>query len=227
MAPLNSGTDRLGTGSKMVDLPLPDLAGRPHLTREIIVGLRDYAQWQEPARRHEDPRDDRIDLNVDIPTRDFQAVVVVDEGLYSNLQSAEIPPLGIEFRNREWARFAGKDVVEAGEENRMDERHGQSSTADEDDVARIRSRIEEFLVRLRTVAGLESGGRPVVTGKSDRALLDSLVVPERFLFQEITWPSPHFGIEICVTFEKPVRSMAAAPRTDGPATSRRPRAVER
>jgi hypothetical protein len=225
--PLKSGIDRLGTSSKMVDLPLPDLPGRPHLTREVIVGLRDYVQWKEPETPPETPRDDRIDFNVDIPTRDFQALVVVDEGLYSTLTSEEIPPLGIEFRNREWARFAGKDVVEFSEENRMNELHGQSSTAEEGDVGRVQSRLKEFLERLRTVAGLEVDSKPAVASKPDRDLVESLGVPERFLFVEIDWPSPHFGIEICVTFEKPVKEMVARARPTTAAVNKRWRTVQK
>lgn len=195
---LRCGVDHRGASSKMVDLPLPDLDGSL-LTRETVVGLREYVQWKEAKT----PKYDRVDLNVDIPTRNFRALVVIDENLYKNLRNEEIHLPDLEFRNREWARFSGRDVVD--DVNTMLTPRGRSLTSDEEVVADIKVQLERLLDRLRELARQQVDGHSVVT-EEDRDLIESLVVPERFLFFQIDWPSPHFGIEVCVHWEKPIRN---------------------
>ncbi|HEV3458470.1 MAG TPA: hypothetical protein VHG32_18065, partial [Thermoanaerobaculia bacterium] len=92
-------------------------------------------------------------------------------------------------------------------ENPMHEICSQSSTAEAQDTARIRARLGRFLERLRTLADRTTGESPVVTSPADKRLIKSLQVPQQFLFSEIKWPSPHFGIELCVTFAKPDRGI--------------------
>lgn len=196
--PLNCGVDREGAGSKMVDLPLLDLEGR-RLTREIVIGLRDYAQRKEA----DCPKLDRIDFNIDIPTRDLKALVVIDEGLYKHLSAEEIPRLDLEFRNQEWALFVGTEVIDDVNSLR-EQRRGHSSRLDTQDLARIRGEVDGLLSRVRHLARLQVDDLPVVA-ESNGATLEALTVPERFLFFEIDWPSPHFGMRVCVNWEKPAR----------------------
>jgi hypothetical protein len=196
--PLNCGVDRDRAGSKMVDLPLLNLEGR-RLTREIVIGLRDYVQWKEA----EGPKSDRVEFSIDIPTRDLKALVVVDEGLYKHLSTEEIPRLDLEFRNREWARFVGTEAID--DVNRVREQlRGHSSSLDTEGLERVRGEVEGLLSRLRELAKNQVDGLPVVT-ESARVIIESLTVPERFLFFEIDWPSPHFGMHVCVHWEKPAR----------------------
>lgn len=196
--PLNCGVDRRRAGAKMVDLPLLNLEGR-RLTREIVIGLRDYVQWKEAGA----PKSDRVEFSMDIPTRDLKALVVIDKELYKHLSFEEIPRLDLEFRNREWARFLGTEVID--DANRVREQlRGYSSNLDEEGLARVRGEVEGLLSRLRELAKHQVNGLPVVT-ESDRVIIESLKVPERFLFFEIDWPSPHFGMHVCVHWEKPAR----------------------
>lgn len=195
---LASGVDRRGAGSKMVDLHLPDVEGSM-LTREIVVGLREYVQWKEVNT----PKYDRVDLNVDIPTRGLKALVVIDERLYKHLKDEEIPLLDLQFRNREWARFSGREIVD--DANKIWELRGRSQDSDEKAIAEVEGQLEELLLRLRELSTQQVDGLPVVT-EADRGIIEALRVPERFLFFQIDWPSPHFGIEVCVHWEKPVRS---------------------
>lgn len=196
--PLNCGVDRESAGSKMVDLPLLDFEGCL-LTREIVIGLRDYVQWKEAGTQ----KSDRVEFNVDIPTRNLKALVVIDEELYKHLSADEIPRLDLEFRNQEWARFLGTAVID--DVNRMQEMvRGRSPNLEGEDLARVHKEVESLLSRLRELANHQVDGLPVVT-EADRVIIESLTIPERFLFFEIDWPSPHFGIKACVHWEKPAR----------------------
>ena len=197
--PLSCAVDRLGIESKIVDLPLSNLNGSS-LTREIVAGWREYVQWQDGRPAAEAPKYDRMAFNVDLPTTNFETLVFVDEDLYPGDQSN--PRLDIEFRNRERARYAEKDVVLAFDENRI--LHQQSSAGTADDAPGLVAHLAELLARLGTLADATVDGLPVVAA-ADAKLIHSLKVPKRFLYLDMAWPSPHWGIQVCVRWKKPVR----------------------
>lgn len=198
--PLSSHVDPFGTTYKSADLEVDAVGGR-FLTREVTVGLRDYVQWKEPRT----PIFDHIDIPIDIPTANLEVCVVVDQSLFEGMQieEDEVANLALEFRNRESARFEGKDVALFPEVS-YDEQFGRSSDRDaaENMVQRIR------FLRERILAILEAGttaGQKAADAANREAIQSSLELPRQFLFYWLRWPSPHLGIEVCIRWEKPLR----------------------
>jgi hypothetical protein len=194
--PLDSWIDTFGTTSKAADLAVNAVGGR-FLTREITVGLRDYVLWKEPNT----PIFDRIDIPIDIPTSDLEICVVVDQDLFAGVEEEEIANLALEFRNRESARFEGKEVALYPEIG-IEEQYGRSLDEGADQmllkVRRLRQRISAIL---------SSKTSKATQGKSyaeEAAITSSLRLPMRFLFYWLRWPTPHLGIEACVRWEKPI-----------------------
>lgn len=197
--PLSSHIDAFGTTYKSADLAVDAVGGR-FLTREIIVGLRDYVQWKEPNT----PIFDRIDIPIDIPTSDFEVSVIIDQTLFETLeiQEEEVANLALEFRNRESARFEGKEVALYPEIG-IEEQYGRSP--DDEGANEMLRRVR--LLRERIGAILEtrtSSGQKVADFADKTAITSSLRPPEHFLFYRLLWPAPHLGIEACVHWEKPV-----------------------
>jgi hypothetical protein len=206
--PLSCAVDRLGIESKIVDLPLSNLNGSS-LTREMVAGWRDYVQWQDGKPAADVPKYDRLAFNIDLPTTNFECLVFVDEDLYPGGQGN--PRLELEFRNRERAKFADKDVVTAFDENRIP--HLQSSAGTLDDTPDLLvGRLRELLERLRGLADSRADDGRSVVSEPDAALIRSLQLPQRFLYLDMAWPSPHWGIQICVHWKKPSRASAETPR---------------
>jgi len=205
--PLSSHVDTFGTTYKSADLAVDAMGGR-FLTREIIVGLRDYVQWKEPNT----PIFDRIDIPIDIPTSDLEACVIVDKALFESLelQEEEVANLALEFRNRESARFEGKEVA-LYPEIAIEELYGRSPDDEGADemlrqVRSLRQRIA-ILLESRTTSGEK------VSNSADKAAINaSLRLPQEFLFYRLRWPAPHLGIEVCVHWEKPVRRESVTPK---------------
>lgn len=194
--PLSSHVDTFGTTYKNADLGVHALGGR-FLTREITVGLRDYVQWKEPNT----PIFDRIDIPIDIPTTNLEICVIVDQSLFEpmGLEGDEIANLALEFRNRESARFEGKEVALLPEIG-IEELYGRALDDDGDDemlkkVRRLRQRISAILTSTTSAS--------MHTDPSN--ILSALELPQRFLFYRLKWTSPHLGIEACVRWEKPAR----------------------
>jgi hypothetical protein len=193
--PLSSYVDTYGTTSKSADLAVNAIGGRT-LTREVIVGLRDYVQWKESGM----PIFDRIETPIDIPTKNLELSVIVDRELFSTMDVTEISNLALEFRNRESARFEGKEVALSSETG-IEELSGRSDEGDEGademllKVRRLRQRVDAILT-LRGAQGY--------VGQKERIdILDRLTLPENFLFFRLRWPFPHLGIATCVRWEKP------------------------
>jgi hypothetical protein len=230
--PLSSYVDTFGPTYKSADLPVHALGGR-FLTREITAGLRDYVQWREqsPATRGSwVDTFDRIDIPVDIPTSDLEVCVVVDLDLfaYMDIPPDQIANLALEFRNREAARFEGKEVA-LYPETRIEEQFGRSPTDEGVDEMALRIRR----LRHRILAILDStttDGRKVLDHADKEGITAALRQPQNFLFYWLRWPSPHLGIEACVRWEKPVpppqpngQSPETSSRPRSPASNRRPR----
>jgi hypothetical protein len=204
--PLSCAVDRWGIESKMVNLQLSNLHGSS-LTREIVAGWREYVQWQDGRSARETPKFDRLAFNIDLPTINFEALVFVDEDLYPSDQSNL--RLEIEFRNRERASYAEKDVVSAFDENRI--AHQLSSAGSvKDTPPELVGHLEELLERLGALADTTVDGLPVVAAP-DVKLIRSLKLPKKFLYLDMAWPSPHWGIQVCVRWKKPVRASAGTP----------------
>jgi hypothetical protein len=196
--PLSSHVDTFGPTYKGADLAVHALGGR-FLTREITVGLQDYVQWREPNT----PIFDRIDIPIDIPTSNLEICVVVDLALFDSLaiQKDEIGNLALEFRNRETARFEGKEVA-LRPEIEIEEQYGHSS--DDEGADQMLLRVRRLRQRISTILGSTTTSDQVVSAYADKAAIDSsLRLPKHFLFYWLRWPSPHLGIEACVRWEKP------------------------
>jgi len=199
-SPLSCHTDTFGSTYKSADLIVDAVGGR-FLTREIIVGLRDYVQWKEPNT----PIFDRIDIPIDIPTSDLEVSVIVDQDLFKSLpvQDEEVPNLALEFRNRESARFEGREVARYPEVA-IEELCGRST--DDEGAGEMLSKIRTLRTRIASVLESKTTKGEKVASASEKAAVNaSLQIPKHFLFYKLRWPSPHLGIEVCVHWEKPVR----------------------
>lgn len=193
--PLGAEIDDVGTAYKSADIEVHAMAGR-FLTREIIVGLHDYVQWREPDTP---VTTDRVDIPIDIPTTNLEVCVVVEKRLfdYQGVESEAIANLALEFRNRESARFEGKEVAGLYPEILFFDQFGRSIDDEGADEAlravgvlrgRIAAILEGSAARFPNKAGVTSALRKP---------------PTDFLFYWLKWPSPHLGIEVCVNWEKP------------------------
>jgi hypothetical protein len=199
---LSSWVDRDGMEYKIADLLVSQGANRT-LTREIIVGVEDYVQWQES----ESARDyDRLDVPVDIPTRNLEVVVIIDTDLYKDTDSVEeIPDLGVEFRNRECARFEGREVAN-DLENPMEVSagrriHGEISP----EAEQVLADLDELEERLKYIAQAKVGNEPILEDKDQGRLSNALKKPERFVYCRLFWPSPYLGLDVCIRWEKPLK----------------------
>jgi hypothetical protein len=209
--PLSFSTDRDGTDAKLADLTTEINAGRL-LTREVLVGMRDHVQWLaegRPGSRAATAKpggDDRIDIAIDIPTRDLKVVVAVDTSLYKHNSASEkeLADLGFEFRNREGARFRGR---EPGRDpaNPMERHYGRKLTGAADaKAAQVLAEVSALQARILGLCD-ELGEDCLCRTDEERAVIkSSLTIPEHFLYCTASWPSPYFGIEVCVSWEKPL-----------------------
>lgn len=198
--PLNSYVDTFGTTSKSADLAVHAVGGR-FLTREIVVGLRDYVQWKEP----DTPIFDRIDIPIDIPTVNLEVCVIVDRELFAHLdvEEDEISNLALEFRNRESASFEGREVALFPDIG-FEEQFGRSP--DDDGADEMLRRVRYLRKRVFAILDSKTSGGTQVADHADRISINStLKVPQDFLFYWLRWPAPHLGLEVCVRWEKPIR----------------------
>jgi len=200
MQPLGRHVDTFGTTYKSADLPVHAVGGR-FLTREVIVGLRDYVQWKEPGTSIFD----RVETLIDIPTTNLEVNVLVDQALFSllGIEGDEISNLTLEFRNREAALFEGKDVARSSEME-PETLSGRSATDEGADevmrkVRRLRQRVDAILT------GPSLGGLEGVTHANRDEIGRCLGLPSDFLFYRLRWPFPQLGIEACVRWEKPLK----------------------
>src|SRR5262249_2905242 len=63
--------------------------------------------------------------------------------------------------------------------------------------------IRSFKERIQSLAQSDVADGPVVPKKQRPLLEDALKIPEQFLYYRLDWPSPHLGIEVCVSWQKP------------------------
>jgi hypothetical protein len=197
---LSSHVDTFGPTSKSADLAVDAMGGRL-LTREIVIGLQDYVQWKDVPSSS---IFDRIDIPIDVPTSNLEVCVVVDLDLFSATgQEDEIANLALEFRNRESARFEGREVA-LYPEIRIEEQYGRSLKDDGADAALLK--VRRLWQRFSTILESTTSRGVRVADYANRDLIaSSLKLPKDFLFYWLRWPSPHLGIEACVRWEKPVR----------------------
>ena len=200
-APLDQSVDRIGMVHKMADLRVEQGTGR-FLTREIVIGLQDYVQWHDGPQGY-----DRVDLPIDIPTRNLEIFVVLDIDLYRKTPVSlhEIPHLDLEFRNREGARFEAKDFSR-DQDNPLRQSFGKYIEGDSDaKTTTVRAEIRNFKDRLESLTRSTVDGIPTFTEQERSTLQKTFVEPQRFLFLRGEWPTPYFGVEVCARWEKAVR----------------------
>jgi hypothetical protein len=213
--PLGSWIDRDGTDAKLADLVINQRSGRV-LTREVLVGLRDYVQWQTGGRDLRAPTpapesDDRLDIAIDIPTRNLDIFVMVDTGLYRHNADTEeeLALLGVEFRNREGARFKGREPAR-DPENPMEVHTGRKlDDVTDANAEQVRREVSAMQRRILDLCEAPDGEPLCPTREARNSLLRTLEIPSHFLYCRASWPSPYFGIEICVTWEKPLQGGGA------------------
>jgi hypothetical protein len=198
---LKESVDRDGTDAKQADLEVNQGPG-PVLTRELVMGIQDYVQWRPRQSPHEY---DRVEFPMDIPTRNLEALVVVDLELYQNgtHQPHEIADLELELRNRESARWEG---IPQDDCNKMGSRPvgRHLPGVPNPDVDEIGKTLGAFRGRIEKLLDTKIGREPVVPNKDQRsALRDALRIPESFLYYTLEWPSPYFGVEVCIRWPKP------------------------
>lgn len=211
-AALSSWVDRDGTTAKGASLAI-DQGPNRLITREYLIGLQDYVQWRETASGlllpEADSHFDRIDLVLQIPTRNLSVVVVVDTALYRNTPFAsesEIPALAMEFRNLEGTLFEDRSIAQ-DQENPMtldisDRYIGQGRPPQTD---KILKKLRELQNRIFTIGEAEADNGPVLNEEERQRMADAFTLPEHFLFYTLEWPTPQVALSVCVRWEKPVR----------------------
>lgn len=194
--------DRRGTDVKSVDLLVRQDKGRV-ITREVLVAAKDYVQWTDGG-----PGSDWVEIPVDMPTRNLEVDVFVDENLYrsSSFPMNEIPPLSLEFRNRESARFAAMGITLSGESPIVEARgripDKRVSSRDAERAVTVLAGMKD---RFDLFGSYKDEGLEILGKEERESLRRALKTPDKFLFYRMFWPAPHLGIEVCVGWEKPVR----------------------
>lgn len=199
---LSAWVDRHGIDAKQADLFVDQDPGSI-LTREIVVGAQEYVQRREKGRKHEY---DRVGFPMDIPSRNLDALVVVDMDLYrgGSLPFQEIPLLDLEFRNRESARFEGEGISHDAWNPMKSPLVGKHlNDAPDPHAERILEDLATFKQRIEALAQLEVANEPVVPPEQMPVLQRALKIPEQFLYYKLGWPSPYFGVEVGIRWHKP------------------------
>lgn len=211
-APLSSWVDRDGTTAKGASLTI-DQGPNRLITREYLIGLRDYVQWRETASGlllpEADINFDRIDLVLQIPTRNLDIVVVVDSALYRNTPFAsesEIPALAMELRNPEGTLFEDRTIAQDPENpmtREISDRYiGQGRPPQTDEIL---EKLGELQKRIFSIGEAEADNGPVLNEEERQRMADAFKLPEHFLFYTLEWPTPQVALSVCVRWEKPVR----------------------
>ncbi|HWM90032.1 MAG TPA: hypothetical protein VN493_04640 [Thermoanaerobaculia bacterium] len=198
---LDSFVDHDGTDNKTADL-LIDLGPGSVVTREIVVGLDEFVQWRGAKRG-----DDRVGIPIDIPTRNLEVVVIVDMDLYRNspLNRDEIPDLQLEFRNPENARFEGEGIARDRWNPLDDPIVGRcTGKRSEPNTTEMRKYLRELDSRIQFLATQTAANGEVVPPEQRSRLLKATQLPKSFLYYKLRWPSPYFGVEVCIRWEKAI-----------------------
>lgn len=212
--PLSKHVDEVGIFRKMADLPVGRQEGAI-LSREMMLGLTDYAQWIEDDRRSQMAGRDRSGVMISVPTKDMSFVAMIDEGLFDGIrrEDRKILPLKMELRNGENARFSDAALHEmkgaserpfevvTGSTSEDLHRHSRGSHFDGSECRRL---LRSFTTRVGEI-GL---GSKEEASRSRDAILNKMKEPEHFLYCQIKWPLPPIGIDVCISWEKvPKRSI--------------------
>lgn len=204
---VDSKPDKKGVGAKMVKLKC-GLPGGAVVFREGVFVLDEYAQWYEP--RSEGNLYDRVDIVIDVPTRDLEIIVVVDRKLYrktSRFGGDDFnPELKFELRNREEVPFASKHSFERILRDRFLNRISASfpSNKPEDDFyaetrQRIESSLSEFKLRLAELVQ-----KPEALGSAPAAeRIGRVQIPSRYMFYRVQWSWAHIGVYLSIKWVKP------------------------
>jgi hypothetical protein len=196
--PIDSQVDTFGTTHKSADLKVHEIGGR-FLTREIISGLRNYTEWKAVGATIFD----RVDVPIDIPTSNLEICLVIDRDLFWTTKDDELTHPSLEFRNRESARFEGREVALLPELG-INEQYGRA--IEDDGADEMLLKVRRLRQRISQVANKSTGG----IATRDVADPIAFPLPQNFLFYWLRWASPLLGIEACVRWEKP-----ASPRALG------------
>jgi hypothetical protein len=173
----------------------------------MLVALEDYVQWAGFGEGDYD----RVDIPIEIPTRNLRVTVVVDETLWP--EPGVVPPLAVELRNREHARFPGTEVLltdpgfsehPGSHEQSVDT--GVRQKVDLDVQARFRSMTLAIKAVLASGALGKKSCR-AVEDDATRERLENLKLPTRYRFYDLEWRLPLLGLMVCVGWEKPARRM--------------------
>jgi hypothetical protein len=188
---LDSSTDERGTESKHADLRV-ELQTSSRIRRETLVGIQDYVQWKRDDR---DLALDRLDIAIDIPTKKLEIEVFVDAELYSQTFGQDElrgDLLGIEFRNREGARFRTEllhdDPTRSLKVTKKMGRAGGDLPGET---------LQNLFEQIRRECDATPNGAE---------LREDATLPAKCLALKVEWPSPYMGILLCVAWPKPRRS---------------------
>ncbi len=207
--PLDSQSDRTGLSSKVVMLRchLPDGAT---VLRESCIALEDYAQHLGSGGDEDTDFYDRVDILVDIPTRELELIVVVDADLHGNDQRLGLQErrLKLELRNREEVPFANTHALQAVLQDKFLRRIGNRYPPQEetdgfydDSIEQIGIQFDLFQKRIGQIAQIpECLGHE---GAAERLL--SIDLPQRYLFYRTLWSWVHTGLYLSIKWVKPER----------------------
>jgi hypothetical protein len=215
---LSSWVDHEGTTAKKASL---DIGQGPNrlVTREYLIGIRDYVQWRDTASGlrlpEADTNFDRIDLVQQIPTRNLSISVMVDTDLYRKTPFAsekEIPKLAAEFRNLEGTLFEDRSIAQDPENPAVevsDSYIGQQPAPPK--AHQMRDLLTELRSHITTVGAAEADNGPVLPDEGRQRLAESFQLPDHFLFYEFGWEAPQSELSVGVRWEKPVRLTPGPP----------------
>ena len=204
--PISSHVDRLGIVEKTADLRV-EMSESERVTREIMVGNRDYVQ-RTPGQ---DTAVDRAGVPITVPTMNLDLQIVLDLDLYKGNRSRLAPAaVGYEVRNLESARLESRQI---GAEGNVIDWVEDSYPEPKYKGSEVKPTLEEISHSIKTFKGrldylssestASDDGRAVVENDDARKTLKEVNVPRRFLFGRLKWPRPFQGLEVCVTWKKP------------------------
>ena len=207
--PIDRKSDPFGLSKKQVNLECQRPEGSVVL-RESCIALDEYVQYLQPKDTSPEDYYDRVDILIDIPTRELDLIVVVDGDLHSNTKRFGgedfIPNLKFELRNREEVPFANTHPLQAVLQERFMRRIGsqvppRKETDDfhAESVEQAESMFSCFHKRLETLANDPTALGP--EGAGDR--LRNVVFPDKYHFYRILWSWAHIGLYISIKWVKP------------------------
>lgn len=208
--PIDVQSDHSGKTRKWVSLQCR-LPKRAWAFREGCFVLQDYAQYAGDDQVVE--LYDRVDIMVDIPTRDLEIFVVVDRQLYTETRrfgGAHFDPrLRFEFRNREEMPFADPDTFEAIlRENflqKISSTYPVDTAEGPPDQLYLDSRagVEECFRLMQERLDMLFRDHTDLVGTAQREDFADLAIPESYLFYRVHCTWTHLGLVYSVKWPKP------------------------